>query len=497
MKKVHNRGVSFVELVIAVAIFAILICPIVNALIQATKTSDKSKKAQTKYEYAENMMENVKSAGSYFYDTSKVKDDPYLAQVTDGAITVTTKETSDVGGKVYDGYVITGKAKTSKKDGDYYYAIHVSNKEYAAKESVDGIDDPNDPDYDKAYKNPNNTTIPAIADFSSSDLAIINGTIGNYDLTVTNAFMSKKLDILKVGDKARWEQYTKQQADIVAFPNDKAARAIVISVTEGKKQVDGKEKTVYTVTCNLKYMEKSTYLLKDGSYAGKTLSDYLSPIEYTPYKQKFVDTLPAIYLMYNPCLYNSNYMDYDYILLDTDGLNSDVSVDLFVVETAEKYSDSALDGMLEVYKEQYKKEHGTQPSKSQLEQVKESYEKAYLINNDAIRERSNVNVDVMSNSGDLSNIKVYHNFDVNEKNKTPIASVNKALNSADSALYSGYTLIDKSLILPMSQSSTKANALYKIDVYISDSPFTATSVSDFESSVAGQTPIISGSKGGN
>ncbi len=498
MKKIHNRGVSFIELVIAVAIFGIMISPIVSTLIQTVKTSDKSKKAQTQYEYAENMMENVKNAGSYFYDTATVGKDPYLAQMTDGAVTVTSPYVGKSGGKDFQRYVITGKAKTSKKNGDYYYAIHVSNEKYADKEAAEDITDVNDPAYEDKYKNPNNTAIPDISSFNSSELAIINGTMGNYDLTVTNAFMSKKLDILKVGDKARWEQYTKQKADIVAFPNDKAARAVIISVASKKESIDGKLQNVYTVSCRLKYMEKSTYKLKDGVYANKYLSDYLSPIEYTPYQQKFVGKLPAIYLMYNPCLYNNNYMNYDYILIDTDDLKAkDTDVNLYIVETAEKYSDDTLDALVEMYIQQYKEEHnGTAPSDSQVTQVRQSYSKS-LINDKAIRERSDVHVDIMSNASDASNLKVYHNLEVNAENKTPIAAVNKGFDAADASLLAGYSFVDTNNIDQMQDASTKKGALYDIKIYVSDKPFVSSGVEAFEKSVKDKEPILTGSKGGN
>lgn len=506
MKKIHNKGMSFIELVIAVAIFAIMIGPIVSKLIQATKTSDVAKTAQSKYEYAENVMENIKNAGAYFYDSTKVADDPYLKQVTKtGTLNVAAgKGTVGTGlnEKEYDGYVITGQANVGKKDSKYYYAIHVNNRDYAKKESEEA---------GSGYQNPNNVSLPAIANFDSSSLAIINGTIGNYDLTVTNAFMSKKLDILRVGDQARWEQYTKQQAAIVAFPNDSATRVIEIGVDEGTTLEEGKSKNTYTVTCKLRYKDKSTYILKDGVYKGKNLSSYLSPIEYTPYKQTFVGELPDIYLMYNPCLYNNNYMDNDYILLDTKNCGSAVPR-VFVVETAEKYSSETIDGLMEVYKKQYKEEHGTNPTESVLEQIRKSYEDAYLINNEAIKERANVNVNIMTNSS-TGDVEVFHNFDITDvgTNKTPISSVNKnsVVPSGDSSMTVGYSFLDASKMLPMDKSSETVNKLYSVDIYISDKPFTVTDYSSFVSKLTeddsthrltiydGKSPVVTGSKGGN
>ena len=46
MVKSNNKGFSLVEIIIAAAIFAILIYPITNALITATKTGTTSTKKQ-------------------------------------------------------------------------------------------------------------------------------------------------------------------------------------------------------------------------------------------------------------------------------------------------------------------------------------------------------------------------------------------------------------------------------------------------------------------
>ena len=56
MVKSNNKGFSLVEIIIAAAIFAILIYPITNALITATKTGTTSTKKQYAVEKAEEIM---------------------------------------------------------------------------------------------------------------------------------------------------------------------------------------------------------------------------------------------------------------------------------------------------------------------------------------------------------------------------------------------------------------------------------------------------------
>ncbi len=377
MNKFRNKGVSFFELVIAVAIFAILVIPITSQLIQALKTSDKATKAQTKYEFAENLMENIKNSDTTSFFSDNVINDDYLNKVsetssvkkypTNGMYSDTVSGTNEKGEAKtasYSGCIVTGSTKiqSGNKAKTYYYAIDTDNKSYAENQVADS-----------KYSNPNDSTLALIESLDASEVALINGTIGNYDMTVTNAFMSKKLDILKIGDRTRWEQYTKQQADIVAFPNDTVTRVIEISVSsEDAHETDattGNELYNYTVSCKLRYKDNSNVVLKDGPYAGKTIGSVLTQeITYTPYTQTFKATeLPSIYLMYNPCLYNGNYMANDNIILDTSGLvkqtvkvldrngkvvqenNTDKTengypqVNLFVVETAEQYSEQAAE----------------------------------------------------------------------------------------------------------------------------------------------------------
>lgn len=508
MNKSRNKGVSFVELAIAVVIFGILIVPITSQLIQAMKTSKISKEAQTKYELAENLMENVKNSGNYFF-TDDVKDDTYLNQISVG--TAGSKVTKypavgmaevGTGTDKYEGFVLTGKTLIGSGDNDSrktdcYYAIHVNNKVYADKESAEASS--------TKYKNPNNMTLPTVESLDDSKVALIDGTIGNYDLTVTNAFMSKKLDILKVGDRARWEQYTKQQAAIVAFPNDTVSRVIEISITD--ETVGGVTK--YTVSCKLRYDERSTIVLKDGTYAGKNLSTYLDPIEYIPWERTYEGDLPNIYLMYNPCLYNSNYMDVDHVLLDTSSLTTKPDVNLFIVETAEQYSADTIDGLVEVYKQTYQEEHNKKPTQDEINQVKLQYEQQYLINNKTIRDRANARINIMekaSSSEAKKRIRIYHNFDeeptesnpgnTGNNKKTTRGKINVP-STVDITMTSGFSLVDDDRILKLSEAVSAAMPLYDVDIYVSETPFAYTSYEAFVDAFKGIKPIISGSKGGN
>lgn len=479
MKKSRNLGLSFVEIVLSVVIFGILMAPIVSKLIQSMKTADTAKVAQNRYELAENLMENVKNSDEFTVE--KVSGDAYLNQISTGGVTVLEPSSLyTASGNACNGYAVVGSTKIGKKEEVYNYAIVLDNGDYADKAVADSN-----------YKNPNDMSLATIESLDADKVALINGTIGNYDMTVTTAFMSKKLDILKVGDRSRWEQYTKQQADIVAFPNDTVTRVIEVSVTDkdengavNKNPSTGE--TIYTVSCKLNYKENSSVVLKDGEYAGKNLSDYLSPIEYLPYKHTFEGELPNIYLMYNPCLYNNNYMENDYIMLDTSTLTTGTKVNLFIVETAETFSTEAAAAYKDI--------------------TNEDVAGKALINTATLRDRKNVKVNFIgkSNGGvaTTDDVTIYHNFDgdatVTTDNKHNSAPVLTNQHPIDVSTSDYYTL-DSTQLKDISSAVLGASYLYKVKIYLTKKNLDTSSYGDLLSGIKNDkiSPVLTGTKGGN
>lgn len=547
MNKFHNKGVTFFEIVIAVAIFAILMCPIVAKLIEAMKISDSAKVAQNKYELAENLIENVKNSSDFMpeqtvaatstalpeYSLTKATTNSFLTEITDGSVTkypnssdstvhvAKYKQSDGTETEIpYSDYVLTGKSKVGKQKKDCYYAISVSNEGYAALQSEG-----------KLVDNPNNSTLSTIENLDANKVALINGTIGNYDSTVTNAFMSQKLDILKVGDRNRWEQYTKQQAEIVAFPNDTVTRVIEVSIkSDNGDKASGKRK--YTVTCKLRYMENTNIKLKDGIYAGKSLKEYLEPIEYVPYEKTFTGKLPHIYLMYNPCLYNSNYMAEDYIVLDTSQMDpteaddAKSKVEMYVIETAEQFSDTAA----AAYKEAYKEVTGNDVSDAATK---------YLMNNKTIRDRSDVKINIIGATTATSNaskyVTIYNNFNIdpatdmnlpdtvssyaslpnnsplkesldkayqdgltdNNKKNSNVVLTNQYPNDMLENAHPTYYEMSTRQIKKLESAKSAASPLYDVKIYLSDTAFDTSDYSSLQAQLKSMTPTISGTKGGN
>ena len=62
MAKKNNKGFSLIEVIIAVAVFAILIAPLTAQLISAINVNTKSTKKQYAIEKADDIMELIKTA---------------------------------------------------------------------------------------------------------------------------------------------------------------------------------------------------------------------------------------------------------------------------------------------------------------------------------------------------------------------------------------------------------------------------------------------------
>ncbi len=427
MQKVNNKGFSMVEILIAITIFAILMGPIVSGIISSLKNTSNAKDLQYRNECAENMVEYVKQdslenilLGNYFstlgvYDynvSAKIaKDgnmptyDSSLRKYVDAvALKGTFDATNDIvvsgydnGGigsnKVYypyEEYMLSGKVKLGAKDTVYSYKMQISNEYYAEKQE------------NGSYVNPNNLALGVVEDIDYTKVALINGTIANYDEAVSNAFLSKKIEVLKDVDPVNYEVYVGQtQLDEGFFRDDTATRFITVKVS-------GKADQGYKVTCNLKYYDSCA----SNSAIYNVLKDYA--IEYTPFEYNYpvdsstgVAKLPSIYLMYNNCLYNGRFSKDDYIILDTSNLQDDAPVDFFIVQTAEQFSTNLS------------------TANSDLESSNVSVNKPYLSDDDgdgkyelynnsysAGGTRSGVNVHLAATVGsNLANVSVYHNFD--------------------------------------------------------------------------------------
>ncbi len=420
MRKKINIGVSMVEILISIAIFSVLLMPIVSSIIQAMTSTRDAKTIQYRNEYVENVVEYVKQDslenimnGDYFSDIGSYTDgssspvtvqaefykdgntnqlEPGLVElkkVLDSKSWVTVSQaSSDVFNSngisgieyyPYEKYTLSGKVKLGAKNSTYSYQMEVSNKHYAEKEQQG------------SYVNPNNLALGIVEDFDHTKVALINGTIANHDTSVSNNFLTKKIEVLKDAyerdpeNNEQYEQYMSQAQANPLFSDDTATRVITLKIS-------GSATAGYKVTCLMKYHDNC----ESNDTVKNALADY--NIEYAPFEYEYpVDSttglakLPNIYLMYNVCVYNNQYSPDDYIALDTTGLdaNDTAPVRVFIVQTAESYSEAITSANtdLELGKKLYNNNTQTHSS----------------------RDHVKVHIAAVKNSN-LKNVSVYHNF---------------------------------------------------------------------------------------
>lgn len=315
MAKKMNKGVSMVEIAIALAIFAILLIPIVSGIISAMKSSTNSKETQYRNEYAENIMEYVKTASI----EDLIKGDYF---VQNGSTAFTATKVSD------QLYKLTGFVKLGTEHTEYQYEVQLDTDYYsnaaAQPPSVDTNGDGVIDDKDATFIDPNDIALGIVEDMDHTKVALIDGTLANYDTAVTGAFQTRIVQKMKDADPERYKQYISQQLGYQF--NDNVKRAITI-------EVKGKASKGFDVTAYLDYVDNDSLL--GGTFTTVTDDNH---IRYCIYPTQHFDNMTNVYLMYNPCRYNDTYIADDYILFDTTGIEDDTQVSVFVVESAEQYS---------------------------------------------------------------------------------------------------------------------------------------------------------------
>lgn len=308
-----NKGVSLVEVLIALAIFSVMMIPIVNALITGMKTTTTGKEVQNRNEYAQNLMESMKEMP---IDVLNSSDESYFKKM--GATGVSITHTEDTTTYVknnadgtttpcpYDVYTIKGTTYLGVERTEYSYLIEMSSAPYAEAQALGSM-------------NPNNVTSGVVEDLDQSKVALISAALANYDTPARDALLTKKMSKLREKQEASGGTYDPVK-DVEKFKNDTGNRIINI-------EVKGDASNGYDVICTLYYSDNCTYL---------SIGREIGMVEYTPY-QKHFDKLPNIYLMYNVGVYNEQYTN-DYITYDISGVDEAAEVNVFVVETAANYS---------------------------------------------------------------------------------------------------------------------------------------------------------------
>lgn len=358
MVRSNNKGFSLIEVIIAAAVFAILIYPITTALVSSTKTGTKSTKKQYAVEKAEEIMENFKTVdinGDVYLPDSNgtteykfVKGSSTTSSITlpdtkSATYTTTSYACNDISiGNNFENYTCTVEvndaAYQAMKRG---YVLTSLENGGTFKEGESGT-----------ALNTGVTESGTIRNLDSKRSAIIAGATYNTTATQNNIdnlafkyFTSAKASILK-NYKVLDSQY---MAGNDIFKDDKFSKNTLIKIT---KLGDD-----YTIKCIVEYTDNTDVAPIRAEYEASGTNVYKPPTAYSEegvvYEQKFTveegEKLPPIYLLYVPAICGDSYTATDTISVDNSEVpGTDISV--YVFETTAELSD--------IYKKVIKEQFG-------------------------------------------------------------------------------------------------------------------------------------------
>lgn len=358
MAKTNNKGFSFVEIVIAVAILSILLTPIIHQFGNTLETSRKAKAAQAANEKAAYEVEEFQStskdeldtkyASNYTAYTAKPLDmysvtGEYIGSTTytayeyklENAVIGAKKDTyknvvvlDDIASQVraYQGgakqykvmYGLTSSSLPETPGGsqpaeeskqfraeDFTITNEGTAVKYDAnKEFITAIvctDTNRNTGLAVEYiKNPNDVNLGNMHDLDKDQVALVMGNIASYDAEAEAALFSKAMEHLKELDRNSWLQAL-ENADgqsILTTKSDASGRLIKLYVDKIYKTENGSltdQVDYYTVKVDVYY--EFSYNLD--SVDNKEFKD---TIQYTIYNKQFknLDNPPEIYIEYQP-----------------------------------------------------------------------------------------------------------------------------------------------------------------------------------------------------
>ena len=341
MVKSNNKGFSLVEIIIAAAIFAILIYPITNALITATKTGTTSTKKQYAVEKAEEIMEIFKTAdlsgNVNIPDGNGTKTYSFTKGTPSGkSITLPNSKTAEYSDTTYT----CNDVSIGKSYETYTCQVDVNDAAYQVLKNgyvLAGLDGGATFKSDESGAIQTNATESGtIRNLDSKQSAIIIGATYNVAATGSNLdnlayqyFLDAKLDVLRKYDV----QYNHYLSGGGTFDEDHFQKNTKIKIS--------KLGSTYTVECYVEYTDYTTVSVIRSQYESSGKNVYKPTTLYGDgivYKQEFTNGLPPVYLLYVPAIYNGSYCTTDTITVDNSGISE--KADVYVFETTAELSDT-------------------------------------------------------------------------------------------------------------------------------------------------------------
>ena len=397
MSKRYNKGFSLIELIVAVAVMALLISPIIAQIFQTMQTSARAKERQYVVDNANLVIEYFKANSMKYLEVTGDKGDAVTINTAPSKSTVTCEvfdESGSTGITVdYDvtDYVLSDA--TLGRDKNVYTRTvsldNLSNKLMEAGYDIrydvtDSSTDAGDltiwdditsdntavkydsnnhvkailcKDRTEVYTDPNEVSLGNIQNLDAKTMAIIDGSASSIDNQFQTDFIKNLVTIIsnhktELEESGQYEYYTDTDNLNSAFDTIRQSgsstfsRMIVLSIL-GENVVSGKP-SYYRVKCEVYYKAKYVFL---GENFGSSPLDN-EGFRYTVFEQKFyTDESPDVYFAYEPFVteshatYNSYaYNDYFVTLGDeyTSGADGSDPSKVYLMKTDSSWSESMV-----------------------------------------------------------------------------------------------------------------------------------------------------------
>ncbi len=440
MAKINNKGFSLVEVIVAIAVFAILIIPLTTQLISAISTNKETTKNQYAAEMAEELMENFKVCD--LNDTITISDGDasssseyvFNKNATSEINSITLPDSSTVSYTV-DTYTCNDVAIGTDFE-KYTCVVTVSSAPYAVS-SKGYVYDSKTQSYKIDGEGNAIETRPAtgtIRNLDNKQVAIITGATytgqnsgvseNNLDNQAYEHFKDVKLDLIK-NYTVYYNQYL--SGDNI-FSSDSFNKYTTIRISKSGSK--------YVIECEVRYEDQTKIAVIAADYTSNSKNIFKPDGAYgngVVYRQEF-DEIPPIYLLYEPAIYNGKYCSEDYITIDNSSLVGDnVTPKIYIFETASNIDKDYEDIICQQF------------GVTDIEQL------VYRNSEHKVTQK-NVKVRVNLEAGDTNKLKVYSNF------------VTDNLNSDIN-------------VMDVSQDENDSIYLYDINVTITDSEGHETKIS--------------------
>ena len=365
MTKNNNKGFSLIELIIAVAVMAILITPIIRSVAQTLNNSASAKERQYVNDNAELVMEYFKKNSVEDLVSGKVQDPTLQIStigpeqtkqcmiVQNGAASGTSTDYVEYKVRKYtlaDEHL--GRKKTTYSrtvfvddlnnkllekgyrmsadiDKNSTFASEVLGSSWTFTENMGAVQYDTEgcisaavvdaiPGGSTTYTDPNLTNLGAIQDLDVNKMAIISGDETEYDQSFENDFISsfiKQATENKAGmTDSAWESYSSQLSTLAenALNDGVFSRVFVINVT--KNTSTSTVSTGYHVSIDLNY--RATFDVARSGSSSSATDQVKENFHYNLMSKDFFTTsAPDVLIEYEPFILDhaSSYSKYSYV----------------------------------------------------------------------------------------------------------------------------------------------------------------------------------------